>query len=103
MKVFPFTVTDEDVRNGEPGSPTQCALALAIKRTAYERIPNRNIAVRVHEQDTFLWIDNLEQNQERRVPLINSRAMDRFQKQFDAGNITYLDEPLHFRPRQRWT
>ena len=102
MKVFAFTVTDEDVRNGEPGLPAKCALALAIKRTAYERIPNRNIVVRVHEQDTFLWIESMK-GEERRVPLINSRAMDRFQKQFDAGNITYLDEPLHFRPRQRWT
>ena len=103
MKTFAFTVTDKDVRNGEPGLPSKCALALAIKRAAYERIPNRNIVVRVHELDTFLWIENPEGSQSRRIPLINSRAMDRFQRQFDAGNITYLEEPLHFRPRQRWT
>ena len=103
MKLFPFTVTEDDVKHGDPNKPFRCALALALTRTAREKMPTRNVVASVYSIDSYLWIEEPERHRERCVTLCNSRAMDRFQLQFDAGNIRTLDEPLHFRPRQRWT
>ena len=103
MKVFPFTVTNEDVQEGNPNKPFSCALAVAITRTAKAKMPTVSIGTHVSYETCTILIRESWQQPKRRVPLVNTQAMNRFQKEFDAGNITYLDEPLHFRPKQRWT
>ena len=101
MKTFPFVVTDEDVRQGNPNKPFSCALALALNRTAYEKMPKNNPHAQVLPGRAYIHLE--EHRGPRFVMLRNTRAMDRFQLAFDRGNITHLDEPLRFCPKQEGT
>ena len=102
MKVFAFTVTDEDVQQGNPNKPFSCALALAINRKAYETMPNLNPHAQVLSGRAYLYLGN-QLTEPRCVKLRNTRAMNQFQDDFDQGNIRHLESPITFRPKQEGT
>ena len=101
MKTFPFVVTNEDVRKGNPDKPFSCAIALALNRTAYEKMPTKKPYAQVLPGRAYLHFE--EGRRPRTVMLRNTRAMDRFQRAFDREEIANLDEPLRFCPKKEGT
>ena len=54
-----INVTREDIRNGKPGKPSECMVALALKRElgiSYASVGHREARILIHGQYTRLYL-----------------------------------------------
>lgn len=88
-------VTQDDIKNGEPGACGYCPIALALERTLLEYIPSPLlVTVQMHSANIRLILPNFETESlgTMYLPLICNTFINRF----DRGNQV---EPFEFNIR----